>query len=746
MADSHEADKLFMESLLHIGRNMTKPITARPYQDNCILQMLASLGIGSGWINLYQPGSHSFYSIGKEFLIESSETKPASRKLQAKHFSSEVERDASSSHGVAIELYLLHTAIGLIKKRHCWLEEVCNAAPRLPSAATMATMLKEELRERGEEILAEEIDKHTTKRLLGHLDTAANGKELNDTRARREFLADLLDREVWDWIPFRIVWAEERLATIICYQCLEELRSAKSSEGMSENATGASRGYLWDKIRKKYHFVKRIKKENWDLDLMVVKSAIKDLTRSIIDDRNARLQFSKCVTDDTESFEELTDAVFSTFYQIFVEGRLDLGQVVQQLHKQSACRAKSIEGTGWKHLLIFPVVVGARFQGCFLGEFLMERDQLPKFRLGRERLRLVLQLLALAMLIQPKTDQEVGPYKRAVEAMSETLERYEPNQIVGKSTKIREVCQKVAQIASSDISVLITGETGTGKNLVARAVHYGSKRRSGPLVEVDCSTLPQDLLESELFGHVKGAFTGADKDKKGRFEIANGGTIFLDEIGNMNLEVQTKLLRVLDSGQFESVGSNVTKKTNARIIAATNCPIKEKINEGTFREDLFYRLKGIMIEVPPLRERREDIPELVAYMSRQFIREGLVDAIEISEEAMVALKTYDWPGNVRELENVIKCASIIAKGSSIGLGGLDLPTVDRQPVNMKSSEHLRYQETLAKHDILRKVIAKAKGNKTKAAKILGISRRTLYNRLEKANMVRGVKKDHFTTD
>ena len=237
--------------------------------------------------------------------------------------------------------------------------------------------------------------------------------------------------------------------------------------------------------------------------------------------------------------------------------------------------------------------------------------------------------------------------------------------IVGNSAKMQDIYKTIGRVARSDATVLIWGETGTGKELVANAMHYNSARRNGPFIKVNCAALPETLLESELFGHEKGAFTGALIQRKGRFELANHGSIFLDEIGEMTMNTQRKLLRVLQEKEFERVGSSTPIKTDVRIIAATNRDLAKDVQEGRFREDLFYRLNVIAVQMPPLRDKKEDIPELVAYFcnKHRFSKDG--PPAKVSEEAQDMLIGHDWPGNVRELENVIERAIVTAQGGVV---------------------------------------------------------------------------------
>ena len=303
--------------------------------------------------------------------------------------------------------------------------------------------------------------------------------------------------------------------------------------------------------------------------------------------------------------------------------------------------------------------------------------------------------------------------------------------IIGQSDALKYVLYKVGQIASSDTTVLILGETGTGKELVARAIHNLSLRKNRALIKVNCATLPANLIESELFGHEKGSFTGSLSKHLGRFEIANGATLFLDEIGELPLELQAKLLRVLQDGEFERLGSSHTIKVDVRIIAATNRNLEEEVRHGRFREDLWYRLNIFPITMPPLRDRTDDIPLLVDFYVRK-IAKRLGKTIEIIPEAiMVALKGYNWPGNIRELENVLERAVINSSGAKLRL-------VDelRKPVWELASTGPKTMEAVEREHILRVLeLTRWKvSGKDSASEILGLDRSTLRARMSKLNI------------
>jgi DNA-binding NtrC family response regulator len=365
------------------------------------------------------------------------------------------------------------------------------------------------------------------------------------------------------------------------------------------------------------------------------------------------------------------------------------------------------------------------------------------------------------------------------EAISENVylrkqlkKKYQFSQIIGNAATMQEVFQMIERVADTDSTVLILGESGTGKELVARALHFNSRRQFAPFVPVNCSALPENLLESELFGHRRGAFTGAISDKKGLFQEADGGTILLDEVGSMSPMLQSRLLRVLQEREVRRVGDNVPVYVNVRVVAATNEALEVRVKEGTFREDLYYRLNVIPIPLPPLRDRREDIPLLVAHFLRDKVHARSGESFQVTRQAMEALSAHEWPGNVRELENAIERACALSETSLIRPG--DLPPALRRLVAGESSDtiflipapassgatspglprvqpsepaaanaaereaapppasslsslkaFLRQQEVV----YLNRALAQSAGDKEKAADLLGISLATLYRKL-----------------
>jgi DNA-binding NtrC family response regulator len=303
--------------------------------------------------------------------------------------------------------------------------------------------------------------------------------------------------------------------------------------------------------------------------------------------------------------------------------------------------------------------------------------------------------------------------------------------LVGRSRAVLEVIKRAELVAESRSTVLVSGQTGTGKELVARAIHARSAQRDMPLIKVNCAAIPETLLESELFGHMRGAFTGATFTKKGRFQLADGGTIFLDEIATISTGVQAKLLRVLQDREFEPLGSERTQKVDVRVIAATNRDLRQLVAQGKFQEDLYYRLNVIPITIPPLRERREDIPLLVDHFLARFaLNSGKrIDAVD--PELMAELEGYDWPGNVRELENTIERAVVLTTGSRLTRETLWLMGAASPPTSGLPSQKLHANLEWAERETIRRALDQAAGVKKDAAELMGISQRALSHYLQK---------------
>jgi len=300
-----------------------------------------------------------------------------------------------------------------------------------------------------------------------------------------------------------------------------------------------------------------------------------------------------------------------------------------------------------------------------------------------------------------------------------------PDEIIGESSGIRKVLEMVGEVAKTDATVMIRGESGTGKELIARAIHANSKRRYFPIITINCGAYPEGLLESELFGHEKGAFTGAQFTRKGKLELANNGTLFFDEIGNVGMKMQMDLLRVLETKQFSRLGAEKVSSTDFRVISATNLDLEQAVREGKFREDLYFRLNVFTLSLPPLRERPTDISLLAGHFLDKFAKSMNKPVGGFSEEAMQVLLNYHWPGNVRELRNVIERAMVITKEEIIKAAELSLPFhADGGPPEVDSLEEAE------KLHILR-ILNKTNRNITQSAELLGIERATLYNKIKK---------------
>ncbi len=341
---------------------------------------------------------------------------------------------------------------------------------------------------------------------------------------------------------------------------------------------------------------------------------------------------------------------------------------------------------------------------------------------------------AVEYLPKPFTDDELtSAVERALERLRlrsvGRMARASPGNeygIVGRSPALQEVLRAIPRAASNSATVLVTGESGTGKELVARAIHYSGPRASGPFLPINCAGIPEGLVESELFGHIRGAFTGASALRAGFFEAADGGSIFLDEIGDIALSLQSKLLRVLESGEIQRLGDSRIKKVDVRVIAATNKDLNKFVARGAFREDLFFRLNVISMHVPPLREREDDVLLLVQHFARR-ISQGLgKQPPEFSAEALDRFMSYHWPGNVRELENVVRRLLVMTDAEVIEEP--DLPS----PMRFSSPTERRLHRTLAdvEAEHIKNVLASVGGNKTRAAEILGIDRKTLREKLK----------------
>jgi formate hydrogenlyase transcriptional activator len=405
-----------------------------------------------------------------------------------------------------------------------------------------------------------------------------------------------------------------------------------------------------------------------------------------------------------------------------------------EVDRQTTSEERAFEH-GFRSLCTLPLVVRGKSIGA------VTVGSLTKYRYNEtdaEFLKEVANQITIA-IDNMKSYEEIVALKAQAEAQTIYLQeeiKTEHNfeEIIGQSAPLREMLRKIEQVAPTDATVLIRGETGTGKELVARAVHDRSRRKNRPLVKVNCGSIPSGLIESELFGHEKGAFTGATQRRIGRFELANGGTIFLDEVTELSLDTQVKLLRVLQEGEFERVGSSQTIKVNARVIAATNRDLKEVVGNGSFRSDLFYRLNVFPLDVPPLRERKEDIPLLVNFFLGGFGKKLGKELRGVAQKSMEGLTRYDWPGNIRELQNVIERAAVLAKRTIVQVDDSLLRAADavEGPSIIDTLENIERAHIIRALNGTNWVIHGKKG----AAEILGINPSTLRSRIAKLEIKR----------
>ena len=315
-------------------------------------------------------------------------------------------------------------------------------------------------------------------------------------------------------------------------------------------------------------------------------------------------------------------------------------------------------------------------------------------------------------------------------------QRYQFDNLIGHSAAMREIFQTVTRVAPTRATVLLAGESGVGKDMIARAIHQHSPRKNSPFVKINCTALPENLMESELFGYDKGAFTGANTSKPGKFEQADKGTVFLDEIGDVPTNIQVKLLRILQEREFERLGSNVTRSVDVRVVAATNANLRAALEQGRFREDLYYRLNVVPINVPPLRERKEDIPFLAIHFVRKLASDLGSSVREISPGAMDRLVEYNWPGNVRELENTIERSMVLAAGNILEASDIRIESA-RQPLPTAVQASLLPEGvTLEEWEqmMIREAMRRANGNKSQAARILGLTRNALRYRLSQMGL------------
>lgn len=454
--------------------------------------------------------------------------------------------------------------------------------------------------------------------------------------------------------------------------------------------------------------------------------------RSVQRDVTDRIEAEKRFADHRRRLEAIFDSVKDAIITV------DREQRVTEINKsaQDICGIDIQDISG----KVFAECVGQCEGACVsvLKQTLEKQEPFSEFRIECGHQSRYQQLVSISST--PLLDYQ-GTFTGAVmvirditllrDLQRELRERHKFQNIIGRSESMQDIYHLLEDLASLETTVLITGESGTGKELVARALHYSGQRSFKPFITVNCSALAESLLESELFGHVRGAFTGAVKDKQGRFEAADGGTILLDEIGDISPLIQLKLLRVLQEKVFERVGESTPRKVDVRVIASTNRNLKEKVRKGEFREDLFYRLMVVEVALPPLRERLEDMPLLVEHFIHRFNEEFKKDVEGISRDVLNKFMDYSWPGNVRELEHALEHAFILCRGKVITIE--HLPAVIRDfgvAAKTKAADKAVSKKPTSEQKI-QEALNKAGGNKAKAARLLGINRRTLYRKISK---------------
>jgi transcriptional regulator with GAF, ATPase, and Fis domain len=362
-------------------------------------------------------------------------------------------------------------------------------------------------------------------------------------------------------------------------------------------------------------------------------------------------------------------------------------------------------------------------------------------RLLLENRRKAQQIERLNRQLQRKVDSQRSELLQAREELRSSRQalqlRYDYKSIVGRTPKMLEMFRLLDRVTETDLPVVVQGDSGTGKELVARAIHHNGRRSAKPFVGENCAAIPETLLESILFGHVRGAFTGADRDRKGLFEVANGGTLFLDEVGEMSPGMQTKLLRVLQDGELRRVGGTQTIATDVRVIAASNRDLSQLVAEGRFREDLYYRLNVVQIRIPPLRERREDIPLLVDH----FLGKHAPAGRRVSAEAMALLMGYPWPGNVRELENEVMRAAALG-GEVVGPEDLSPHVGAAVPLSLSDPDDLDLRNRVGhlEQELINRALKETGGNHTQAARLLGLSRYGLLKKLQRYGLTESAPK------
>jgi Nif-specific regulatory protein len=406
--------------------------------------------------------------------------------------------------------------------------------------------------------------------------------------------------------------------------------------------------------------------------------------------------------------------------------------VVPQVSREPMFLNRAAERKGKEELtfLCVPIIVNRKAIGALGVDLPFKKDR--NYDRSTKFIGVVASMIAQAVKVNRLVEAERERLLQENSSLRlELRERYDFSNIVGNSGPMRQVYEQVTQVAGTNTTVLIRGESGTGKELIAHALHYNSQRAKKPFVKLSCAALPETLIESELFGYEKGAFTGAQARKKGRFELAEGGTLFLDEVGDLNLATQVKLLRVLQEREFERLGSTDTVRVNVRLVAATNQDLERAISEGTFREDLYYRLNVFAIFMPALRERKPDLMALADHFLERYAHEHGKNIKRISTPAIDMLMSYHWPGNVRELENTIERAVLVCDGNVIH--GHHLPPTLQTAEASGTMMSLSLGEAVASYekDIIQDVLKTTRGNRARAARLLSYTERILNYKINK---------------
>ncbi|MFB6373070.1 MAG: sigma 54-interacting transcriptional regulator [Bradymonadaceae bacterium] len=499
------------------------------------------------------------------------------------------------------------------------------------------------------------------------------------------------------------------------------LDSAEDEDGGGNVVEDELEGY-----RKLFDFSQHL------LDNYELSSLLDQLLDSVIDITNADKGFLILVEDDEfsirvardvnqetipDALEHVSDSIIAKVLQ-----KQEAIIVSDAMNSDEFKGSESVVNMNLSSVMCVPLID----RGSLLGLIYVGNEHIANLFTGRH-LDLLTIFAAQASLIIANAIM-VRDLRLDKEMLSKRLSEMRFGSIIGASDAMREIFRKVEKVAPTDVNVLVTGETGTGKELVAREIHNRSSRFKGPFVTINCGAIPESLLESELFGHVKGAFTGAERTREGKFQVADGGTIFLDEIGEMPLNLQVKLLRVLQERQITKVGSSEPEDVDIRIIAATNKDLERAVEEGEFREDLFYRLNVIMLHLPPLKMRGDDVVLIAKHYLREICDELDVGQKELSSEAVNALKRYEWPGNVRQLENRLKKAILLSDGSVVDAEDLGLTPEMLEPILplSEAKERFAYRyviEALDRND----------GNRTQAADELDVDPRTIFRYLKKSD-------------